>query len=156
MLANARPQRREAHAAPKRSRTSDGSPGLSSVTVDSVMACMDPAARARAVLTRAARLASELSAIWYAVYVTDPRGSADDLMSRELLTENMTVAESLGAIVVRVIADNPAGGLMAFAEREGVTHVVVGDCNRRLWTGTSTAARLREIRGAALVTVQLD
>jgi two-component system sensor histidine kinase KdpD len=49
------------------------------------------------------------------------------------LRENIRLAESLGATVVRVKADRPAEGLIAFAQREGVTHVIFGQSARSRW-----------------------
>jgi two-component system sensor histidine kinase KdpD len=46
---------------------------------------------------------------------------------------NIALAEALGATVVRVKADKPAEGLIAFARREGITHVVFGQSQRSRW-----------------------
>ena len=43
---------------------------------------------------------------------------------RDALQRNLALAEELGATVVRVKADRPADGLIAFAQREGITHVI--------------------------------
>ena len=45
-------------------------------------------------------------------------------------SRNIALAESLGATVVRVKADRPADGLIAFAKREGITHVIFGQSAR--------------------------
>jgi two-component system sensor histidine kinase KdpD len=47
-----------------------------------------------------------------------------------LLQQNIKLAESLGATVVRVKAERPAEGLIAFAQREGMTHVIFGQSAR--------------------------
>jgi two-component system sensor histidine kinase KdpD len=52
---------------------------------------------------------------------------------RRALQRNTTLAESLGATVVRVTADRPADGLIAFAKREGITHVIFGQSARTRW-----------------------
>lgn len=41
-----------------------------------------------------------------------------------------SLAESLGATVVRVKADRSADGLIAFAKREEITHVIFGQSAR--------------------------
>lgn len=43
------------------------------------------------------------------------------------------VADELGATVVRVKAEKAAEGLIAFAQREGITHVVFGQSQRSRW-----------------------
>ena len=59
-------------------------------------------------------------------YVETPREAPGRIESadREALGRNLELAESLGATVVRVKADRPADGLIAFAKREGITHVI--------------------------------
>ena len=52
---------------------------------------------------------------------------------RDALQRNIALAESLGATVVRVKADRPADGLIAFAKREGITHVIFGQTRARGW-----------------------
>jgi K+-sensing histidine kinase KdpD len=71
---------------------------------------------------------------------------------------NISLAESLGATVVRVTADRPADGLIAFAKREGITHVIFGQSARTRWRscGRIDAERfLEEVRDAAVQVVPL-
>jgi K+-sensing histidine kinase KdpD len=86
-----------------------------------VMVCMSSNALAPRVIRTGARIAGRLGARCYAVYVETPgekpgRINPDDA---EALHENIRLAESLGATVVRVKAERPAEGLIAFAQREG-------------------------------------
>src|SRR5262245_48051439 len=110
----------------------------------------------REILLSAARLALELNANWYAVYVTASHGSEEDSQIGSLLGDDIAFAQNLGAVVVRVSADDAAAGFIAFAEREGITHVVFGERPQRTrrWTA-STGKRLREIRGATVTAVPL-
>ena len=108
-----------------------------------VMVCMSPAAEAPRVLCTGARIAGRLGARWYAVYVETPREAPGyiDPHDRESLARNVALAEGLGATVVRVTADRPADGLIAFAKREGITHVIFGQSARSrleiLWKGST-------------------
>jgi len=123
------------------------------------MACMGATTAAAEVLHAAAQLSSELQAVWYAVYVSTPqhdRGDAAAIVPGSL-SDNIALAERLGAVVVRITADDQAAGLLAFARREGVTHVVFGEgmptAPSRI---RSIAARLKsEVRGATLVAVPI-
>jgi PAS domain-containing protein len=58
---------------------------------------------------------------WYAVYVETPQEQPNRIKARDAdaLQQNIKLAESLGATVVRVRAERPADGLIAFAQREG-------------------------------------
>jgi two-component system sensor histidine kinase KdpD len=97
-----------------------------------VMVCMSSNALAPRVIRTGARIAGRLGAKWYAVYVQTPREQPGRIGARdaEALQENIRLAESLGATVVRVKADRPSDGLVAFAQREGVTHVIFGQSAR--------------------------
>jgi two-component system sensor histidine kinase KdpD len=100
-----------------------------------VMVCMSSNALAPRVIRTGARIAGRLGSRWYAVYVETPRERGDRINARDAdaLQQNITLAESLGATVVRVKADKPADGLIAFAQREGVTHVIFGQSARTRW-----------------------
>jgi two-component system sensor histidine kinase KdpD len=96
---------------------------------------MSSNAEAPRVVRTGARIAGRLGARWYAVYVETPRESVGRIQpkDREALGRNIALAETLGATVVRVKANNAAGGLIAFARREGITHVVFGQSQRSRW-----------------------
>ncbi len=78
----------------------------------------------------------------------------------EALQQNIRLAESLGATVVRVRADRPADGLIAFAQREGVTHVIFGQSARTrwelLWRGSTLDRFLGAVPDAAVQVVPLN
>ena len=78
----------------------------------------------------------------------------------EALQENIRLAESLGATVVRVKARPPADGLIAFAQREGVTHVIFGQSARSrwelLWRGSTLDRFLSAVPDAAVQVVPLN
>jgi two-component system sensor histidine kinase KdpD len=100
-----------------------------------VMVCMSSNALAPRVIRTGARIAGRLGSRWYAVYVETPRERGDRINPRDAdaLQQNIRLAETLGATVVRVKADKPADGLIAFAQREGVTHVIFGQSARTRW-----------------------
>jgi two-component system, OmpR family, sensor histidine kinase KdpD len=127
-----------------------------------VMVCMSSAAEAPRVLRTGARIAGRLGARWYAVYVETPREAPGRIEARdqEALSGNIALAESLGATLVRVKADRPADGLIAFAKREGITHVIFGQSARSrleiLWKGSTLNRFLEEVRDAAVQVVPFD
>ena len=100
-----------------------------------VMVCMSSNALAPRVIRTGSRIAGRLGSRWYAVYVETPseRGDRIDPRDAEALQQNIELAEALGATVVRVKAAKPADGLIAFAQREGVTHVIFGQSARTRW-----------------------
>jgi two-component system, OmpR family, sensor histidine kinase KdpD len=127
-----------------------------------VMVCMSSNAQAPRVIRTGARISGRLGSRWYAVFVETPRERADRINPRdaEALQQNIKLAESLGATVVRVRADKPADGLIAFAQREGVTHVIFGQSARTRWEllmhGSTLDRFLSAVPDAAVQVVPLN
>ena len=126
-----------------------------------VMVCMSSNADAPRVLRAGARIAGRLGARWYAVYVETPREAPGHIKApdRDALQRNIALAEELGATVVRVKADRTADGLIAFAKREGITHVIFGQSARSRWEilfkGSTLNRFLQEVGDAAIQVVPL-
>jgi two-component system, OmpR family, sensor histidine kinase KdpD len=126
-----------------------------------VMVCMSSSADAPRVIRAGARIAGRLGARWYAVYVETLREAPGRISAkdRDALQRNIALAEELGATVVRVKADRPGDGLIAFAKREGITHVVFGQTARSRWEilvkGSTLNRFLEEVRDAAVQVVPL-
>ena len=126
-----------------------------------VMVCMSSNALAPRVIRTGSRIAGRWGAKWYAVYVETPREKPGRINSHdaEALQENIRLAENLGATVVRVKADHPSDGLIAFAQREGVTHVIFGQSARSrwevVWRGSTLNRFLSAVPDAAIQVVPL-
>ena len=127
-----------------------------------VMVCMSSNTLAPRVIRTGARIAGRLGSKWYAVYVETPRERPDRIRVRDAdaLQQNIRLAESLGATVVKVRADKPADGIVAFAQREGVTHVIFGQTARNrwelLWRGSTLNKFLSVVPDAAVQVVPLN
>jgi two-component system sensor histidine kinase KdpD len=127
-----------------------------------VMVCMSSNALAPRVIRTGARIAGRLGAKWFAVYVETPQERPGRIKApdSEALAQNIRLAESLGATVVRVRADRPAEGLVAFAQREGVTHVIFGQSARSrwevIWQGSILDRFLSAVPDAAVQVVPLN
>ena len=127
-----------------------------------VMVCMSSNTEAPRVIRTGARIAGRLGSRWYAVYVETPRERPGRIHPRDeaALARNVELAQSLGATVVRVKADRPSDGLIAFAQREGITHVIFGQSARSRWEillrGSTIDRFLGEVRDAAVQVVPPD
>jgi two-component system, OmpR family, sensor histidine kinase KdpD len=127
-----------------------------------VMVCMSSNAEATRVIRIGSRIAGRFGARWYAVYVETPREAPGKItpVDRDALQRNIALAESLGATVVRVKADRAADGLIEFAKREGITHVIFGQTARSRWEilikGSTLDRFLEEVRDAAVQVVPLN
>ena len=121
-------------------------------TVDRVMACLssDPPL-SRVLLRKASRIAGRLNSDWFCVYVQTSGESADriDTTLQRQLVENIQLAQSLGAEVVKLTGGDVAAALVRFAAERGVTLAIVGETRRsrwyRLWRG-SIVERLMSAR----------
>ena len=126
-----------------------------------VMVCMSSSTSAPRVIRTGARIAARLGARWYAVYVETPQESLGRIRAADkaALEQNVKLAETLGATLVRVKADRPADGLIAFAQREGITHVIFGQSARTRWElllkGSTIDRFLSDVHDAAVQVVPL-
>lgn len=128
-----------------------------------VMVCMSSSLDAPWVIRTGARIAGgRPGAKWYAVYVETPRERPARInpRDRDALAKNIVLAESLGATTVRVKAPRPADGLIEFARREGITHVIFGQSQRSRWEnllrGSTIDRFLREVPDAAVQVIPVE
>jgi two-component system sensor histidine kinase KdpD len=132
------------------------------LTPERVMVCMSSAVDAPRVIRAGAHVAGRLAAPWYAVYVETPKEQPDRIRPEDhaALERNIALAEQLGAAIVRVRATRPAEGLIAFAQREGITHVVIGQTARARWEllvkGSTLNRLLEAVPDAAVKIVPLE
>ncbi len=105
-------------------------------TVDRLMVCLssDPPL-SRVLLRKASRIAGRLNSDWYCVYVQTSAERADriDTAVQRKLVENIQLAQSLGAEVVKLAGDDVAAALARFADERGVTLAVLGQTRRSRW-----------------------
>lgn len=123
---------------------------------EKVMVCMSSNQTARPLLRAGARIAGRIGALWYAVYVETPLEEPRRIKPGDArqLSENIRLAEELGATVVKLKAKRPADGLIKFARQEGITHVIFGQSARTRWNilvhGSVLNRFLSEVRGASV------
>lgn len=105
-------------------------------TVDRLMACLssDPPL-SRVLLRKASRIAGRLNSDWFCVYVQTPDERADRIDStlQRHLVDNIQLAQSLGAEVVKLDGEDVATTLVRFAAERGVTLAIVGETRRSRW-----------------------
>ena len=117
-------------------RDENGGPAPARKTVDRVMACMssDPPL-SRVLLRKASRIAGRLNSDWYCVYVQTPEERPDRIDSsiQRRLVDNIQLAQSLGAEVVKLAGGDVAVALSRFVAEHGVTLAIVGETRRSRW-----------------------
>jgi len=84
-------------------------------------------------LRKTARLASQLNAQWYAVYVRTPSESAVriDAEAQRRVNDTLETAQKMGGLVFSMKGESVAKALVSFAREYGITHIVVGRPGRR-------------------------
>ena len=97
-----------------------------------------------ALLRKASRIAGRLNSDWYCVYVqtSDERADRIDSTVQRTLVDNIQLAQSMGAEVVKLEGEDVAVALCRFAVKKGVTLVIVGQSKR---------SRLHHLRKGSVV-----
>ena len=132
------------------------------VIPEKVMVAIASRGSAKKLLRVGSRIAGRLASDWYVVYVQTPPEEMGRIKPEDYaaLQENIRFAEDLGARVVKLKARRVADGLIEFARREGITHVVFGQTSRSRWDillhGSIINRFLREVRDATVQVVPLD
>ena len=112
-----------------------------------------------AILRKAARLASQLNAPWYAVYVRTPSESPQAITAevQRAIGETLETAQRMGGLVIVLKREEVAAALIDFAREYGVTHFVVGrPGERRFWQRWQPSLHerlLHELQNVDLVVV---
>jgi two-component system, OmpR family, sensor histidine kinase KdpD len=79
-------------------------------------------------LRKTARLANQLNAQWYTVYVRTSKEAPDQIAAEthRRLTDTLEIAQKMGGTVVILKSDDVVAALTSFAKDYGVTQVVMG------------------------------
>ncbi|HKP11090.1 MAG TPA: universal stress protein [Blastocatellia bacterium] len=123
---------------------------------EKVMVCVSSGSTAKRLLRAGSRISGRLGAVWYAVYVETPQEEPARIAPENVrqLTENLALAGELGATVVKLKAERAADGLIEFARREGISHVIFGQSARSRWDillhGSVLNRFLDEVKDAAV------
>ncbi|MGA2582111.1 MAG: PTS sugar transporter subunit IIA [Tepidisphaeraceae bacterium] len=136
-------KRRETTAPDATTATRDGVP-------DQIMVCLSSRGPNSARLLRfASRLAGRLNRNWYAVYVQTPseEPTVIDAVTQRLLSDTLTLANQLGAMVFTFKGNDVADTIMRFAQEYRVGQVVIGKPRPVPWW--------KRIRGEKSVAEQL-
>ncbi len=107
-----------------------------------------PAAGAN-LLRKACRIATQLSADWYAVHIETPSESVKKIRTADFvaLLDNINLASDLGAETVWLKAPDPVAGLLEYARDNGISKIIVGRSHEPRWRrvlGRDVTARIIE------------
>ena len=101
----------------------------SDITPDQVMVCLSSRGpNSDKLLRYASRLAGKLNRNWYAVYVQTPSEEATviDARTQRLLSDTLTLAKQLGALVFTYKGEDIVDTILRFAKEYRVGHIIIG------------------------------
>lgn len=138
-------------------------PAIAPRTVERILVAMssNPPYTA-ALLRKASRIAGRLNTDWYCVYVQTAEERADRIDSRvqRTLVQNIQLAQTMGAEVVKLAGEDVAETLSRFAEKKGVTLLIVGQSKRsrlhHLMRGSVVDKLVNNTRGLDVLVVSFD
>lgn len=86
-------------------------------------------------LRRTARLAAQLNAQWYAVYVRTPKESAMriDAETQRRISDTLEAAQKMGGLVISLKHETVTTALISFAREYGITQIVLGRPGKPRW-----------------------
>jgi len=126
---------------------------------DQVMVCLSShGPNSEKMLRFASRLAGKLNRNWYAIYVQTQSEEATviDARTQRILSDTLTLAKQLGAMVFTYKGEDVADTLLRFAREYRVGHIVVGSPSSKpfwKWFGKNNNIVKNLIRSARGVTV---
>ncbi|MDB4874845.1 MAG: sensor protein [Gemmatimonadetes bacterium] len=144
-------------------RREEQGPAPERKTVDRILVAMSSSPPHTAVLLRkGSRMAGRLNSDWYCVYVQTPDEAADkiDATLQRKLVDNIQMAQTMGAEVVKLTGENVPQALSRFAREKGVTVILVGQSRRSWWQKLWRASVIEQLvnnrLGLDVLVVSLD
>jgi two-component system sensor histidine kinase KdpD len=98
-----------------------------------LLVCISPGTLSERLVRTARRLADELNAKWYAVYVETPDEVKLSQEKRDRIADMLQLAEELGARSVSLPGRSVSEVVLGYARRHNVTKIVVGKPLRPRW-----------------------
>lgn len=97
-----------------------------------LLACIGPNLGSDHVVRSSARLALQLNADWYAIYVETPKLQRLSAKQRERILKTLKLASELGATTAVLAGDNVAKTIVNYARKHNFSKIILGR-SRTLW-----------------------
>jgi two-component system, OmpR family, sensor histidine kinase KdpD len=98
-----------------------------------VLACISEDRSSAALVRYARRLADRLRAPWSTICIETPHTQQLSDPDRDYIAECQRLAERLGGASVTIPAADPADGIVAYAQANNFTHLVIARARRQPW-----------------------
>jgi len=102
-------------------------------TAERLLVCVSGSPFSEKLIRATCRLAEELKAEWFTVYIETPGGDRHVRENRERIWRDLRLAESLGGQVATVTATDITAAVMEYATRHNITKIVMGKPNKPRW-----------------------
>jgi two-component system sensor histidine kinase KdpD len=102
-------------------------------TAERLLVCVSGSPNSEKLIRATCRLAEELKAQWFTVYIETPAGGRHVRENRERVWQNLRLAEGLGAQVGTITATDVTDAVMEYAGRHNITKIVMGKPNKPRW-----------------------
>jgi two-component system sensor histidine kinase KdpD len=100
---------------------------------DRILACVSEAANTPELIRYARRAADRLHAPWTAIYVETARTTRLSDSERNRIADHLRLAERLGASTITIPGPKIVDEVVAYAEANNITQIVIGKSNRPRW-----------------------
>ena len=91
-----------------------------------LLVCISPGALGERLIRTARRLADELNAEWFAVYVETPGHARLSQEQRDQVAKSLRLAEELGARTRTLPGESVANAVLDYAHRHNITKIIAG------------------------------
>jgi two-component system, OmpR family, sensor histidine kinase KdpD len=98
-----------------------------------LLVCISPGAISERLVRTARRLADELKAEWYAVFVETPGQTRLPADQRERIDRMLSLAEELGAKSITLPGRSVAEAITNYARNQNITKIIIGKSRRPSW-----------------------
>jgi two-component system sensor histidine kinase KdpD len=98
-----------------------------------LLVCISPGAASERLIRTSRRLADELKAEWYAIYIETPQQAGMSATQRERVYRMLRLAEDLGAKSISLPGHSVAESVINYARSHNVTKIIIGKSRRSNW-----------------------
>lgn len=102
-------------------------------TAERLLVCVSGSPYSEKLIRATCRLAEELKASWFTLYIETPQGGKHVEENRGRIWHNLRLAEGLGAQVASVTAVDVTDAVLEYASRHNISKIVVGKPDRPRW-----------------------
>jgi len=121
-----------------------------------ILVCVGASPASARLVRSARRIAAGLRAPWVAVWVERPETTPLSREDRTQLDENLRLAETLGASVVRLVGARPSEAILPYAREHSVSRIVIGKPTHARWRDLLRGSLLDEVvRGSGPIDVHV-